>query len=85
MGFREKEALTYKSPAGVKISVGDLVWVGDSLAYIEDIERSYNRWRAKIQLFNPQYGTGTYVRYLHEIDKTWHFRRYFPPEDHNNK
>jgi hypothetical protein len=83
MGFREKEALTYKSPAGVKVTVGDLVWVGDSLAYIEHIERSYGRWRAKIQLLNPSspYSNGSYVRYLHEIDKSWHFRRYLPPEE----
>ena len=81
MGFREKEALTYKSPRGVKINVGDLVWIGDTLGFIEDIERSFGRWRAKIQLFNPQYGTGAYVRYLHEIDKTWHFRRYIPQEE----
>jgi len=81
MGFRGKEALTYKSPRGVKINVGDLVWVGDTLGFIEDIKKTYGLWRAKVQLFNPQYGTGAYVRYLHEIDKVWHFRRYFPPED----
>lgn len=81
MAFREKEALTYKSPSGTKIEVGDFVWIGESLGYIEDIEKSYGRWRAKVQLFNPQYGNGAYVRYLHEIDKTWHFRRYFPPEE----
>ena len=78
MGFREKEALTYKSPSGIIINVGDLVWVGDSLAYIEDIERSYGRWRAKIQLFNPQC---TYVTSLHKIDKSWNFRRYLPEKE----
>lgn len=81
MGFREKEALTYKSPAGVKINVGDLVWIGDTLGFIEDIEKTYGRWRAKIQLLNPQYETSAYVRYLHEIDKSWYFRRYFPPQE----
>lgn len=79
MGFREKEALTYKSPSGVIVNVGDFVRVGDWIGFIQDIDRSYSRWRATIYLFNYPYGNGQYIKNLADINRSWNFQLYVPP------
>jgi hypothetical protein len=76
MGFREKEALTYKSPSGVIVNIGDFVKVGGYIGFIQDIDRSYGRWRATIYLFNYPHGKGTFVRNLADINKSWNFQIY---------
>jgi hypothetical protein len=80
MGFREKEALTYKSPMGVIVNVGDFVKIGDWIGFVQDIDRPYSRWRATIYLFNYPHGKGTtFVRNLADINKSWNFQLYEPP------
>ncbi len=79
MGFREKEALTYKSPAGVVVNVGDFVKIGDWIGFVQHIDRSFNRWRATIHLFNYPHGNGQFIRNLADINKSWNFQLYEPP------